>query len=95
VSGGDGVDSLTVDTDYFIATLLIDGGVGDDRLTLANSLGLVAATLEGGTGREAAFVNNLTAQRLTLNLGAQNDAGDVRSSLLGELFANCQSGRSR
>jgi parallel beta-helix repeat protein len=88
VTGGDGIDSLTVDTDYFISTLLIDGGAHDDRLLLANSLGLIAATLEGGTGREAAFVNNLTAQRLTLNLGAQNDAGDVRSSLLGELFAN-------
>jgi hypothetical protein len=88
VTGGDGADSLTVDTDYFISTLLIDGGAHDDRLVLANSLGLVAATLEGGSGREAAFVSNLTAQRLTLNLGAQNDAGDVRSSLFGELVGN-------
>jgi parallel beta-helix repeat protein len=88
LAGGDGVDSLTVDTDYFVSTLLIDGGAHDDRLVLANSLGLVAATLEGGAGRDTAIVNNLTAQRLTLNTGAQNDTGDVRSSLFGELVAN-------
>jgi hypothetical protein len=86
--GADGADSLTVDTDYFVSTLLIDGGAHNDRLALANSLGFTAATLDGGSGADAAFVNNLTAQRLCLNLGAQNDAGDIRSSLLGELLAN-------
>jgi hypothetical protein len=88
VNGDAGADSLIVDTNYFVSTLVISGGADADRLELRNSLGLVAATLDGSTGNDTAVVSNLTAGRLTLNLGAQNDTVDIRSSLLDDLFAS-------
>jgi hypothetical protein len=86
--GDAGADTLVVDTNFFVARLLIDGGADADRLELRNSLGLVAATLDAGADADEAFVSNLTASRLTLILGAENDTADVRGSLLDEIFAH-------
>jgi hypothetical protein len=88
VNGDAGADSLVVDTNYFVSTLLISGGADADKLDLRNSLGLKAATLNGSTGNDRATVSNLTAGLLALNLGAQNDTVDIRSSLLDEFFAS-------
>jgi hypothetical protein len=88
VSGETGDDSLVVDTNYFISTLVISGGADADKLELRNSLGLKAASLYGSTGNDRATVSNLTAGLLALNLGAQNDTVDIRSSLFDEFFAS-------
>ncbi len=88
VVGDAGVDTLVVDTNYFVANVLMDGGADADRLELRNSLGIVTATLDAGAGADAVFVSNLTASRLSLILGAQNDTADVRGSLLDEIFAH-------
>jgi hypothetical protein len=79
---------LTADTDYFIATLLLDGGADADQLNVRNSLGITTTTIQGAAGTDTATVNNLTAQRLLMYLGTQNDTCDVRNSVFDELYAS-------
>lgn len=88
VNGDAGADTLVVDTNFLVATLWLGGGSEADRLELKNSLGLIGATIDGNSGNDTVTVRNLTSQRLTLTLGAQNDTADVRSSLFDQFFAN-------
>jgi PKD repeat protein len=86
-SGDNGDDTLTVDTNFFDATHVIQGLAGTDTVLLANGLGSEFTSIVTGDGNDRVTVRNQTTNHLHLDTGAGNDELEVRSSAFDLFFA--------